>query len=96
MFIRHLGHGVGHLKYEQQHDDTSLALDNFSDADSSDNIDSEDIGLSEEEKGNIMHRIHVDNDSDNQDSVSDTADITSDSKQDSELGGSDSDGYASF
>jgi len=96
MFIRHLGHGVGHLKYERQHDDTSLALDNISNADSSDNIDSEDTGLSEEEEGNTMHRMHIDNDSDNQDSVLDTADITSDSKQGSESGGSDSDSYASF
>jgi hypothetical protein len=54
MFMRHFGHGVGHLQYERQHeidaepnhDDTSTSmghtLEDASDSSESDNLDAED------------------------------------------------------
>lgn len=109
--MRHVGHGVGHLQYdEHQHEvepDTSMALDDVSDSDKNDTEDSDPDELEIVHNRNDKLAIELDEemeeysggivDDDDDDDESVASDITvSDSDSDADGTGSDLDGYASY
>jgi hypothetical protein len=108
MFMRHFGHGIGHLQSEWQHeiepkDDISLGRTLDNDADSSDDLDA---GDSDPDEPEVV--VAVDSDEEEAETVEyngknvrvddeegDTSDITI-SDSDSDCSNCDLDGYASY
>lgn len=103
--MRHFGHGVGHLKYERQHEietnhGTNMALD---DSESSDDLDAEDSDPGEPDIGrNCDDEVAVDSDEEEEEYDGEIVDDEEGDWPDSIISeldgsdGSDSDGYASY
>jgi hypothetical protein len=106
MFMRHFGHGVGHLQYERQHEpnhNTSMGLTLDDISDSSDDLDTGDSDADELDiHHNCNDRAAADSDEEEEEEeeeeeiVNDDGDASDIIVSDSDVDGSDSDGYASY
>jgi hypothetical protein len=105
MFMRHFGHGVGHLQYERQHEidpdrDTSMGqtLEDVLDSSDASDLDTGDSDQDHHCNDKVVVDLDEEEEEDDGEIVNGEGDasdiIVSDS--DSDAGGSDSDSYASY
>jgi hypothetical protein len=105
MFMRHFGHGIGHLQYDQQHEfKPDRALEDVADSESSDSDDPDSVtGELDADEPHCNDQDVVGSDEeeeydrmiiDEEGGASDV--ISSDSDSDMEGSSGDSEGYASY